>query len=131
MAKSQDLPITIHHHDYIVWNELCCINWNDAAQGDRPDGGSTGVQVHGLADLSKITKGDWTPISLIGWNTSKLPRVARSSLAAEIQSMGIGEDESYLVRLMWSEINGANGDNVDEVVNQTPCVLVTDRKSHV
>ena len=72
----------------------------DAAQGDRPDGGSTGGQVHGVAGfLSKITKGYCTPISLIGWNTSKLPGIARSSLAAEIQSMGIGEDESYLVRL--------------------------------
>ena len=98
------MPITIHHHDYIKWWEIGCINWNDAAQGDRPDGSSTGGQVHGLADLSKITSGEWTPVSLIGWNTSNLPRVARSSLAAEIQSMGIGEDESYLIRLMWGEL---------------------------
>ena len=129
IAKTNDLPITIHNHNYVAWDELCCINWNDAAQGDRPDGGSTGGQVHGLAIRADITKGEWTPISLIGWSTSKLPRVARSSLAAEIQSMGIGEDESYLIRLMWSEINGALGDHVDEIVNKTPCVLVTDAKA--
>jgi len=121
ITQINDLPITIHHHDYINWWEVGCINWNDAAQGDRPDGGSTGGQVHGLADVSKITAGEWTPVSLIGWNTSKLPRVARSSLAAEIQSMGIGEDESYLIRLMWGELNGAIG-NTDEIVNETPCV---------
>ena len=129
VTKLHDNQITIHHHNYAAWNELCSINWCDAAQGDRPDGGSTGGQVHGLAILQEITKGDWTPISLIGWNTSKLPRVARSSLAAEIQSMCIGEDESYLIRLMWGEINTTNGGQVDDIVNKVPCILVTDAKA--
>jgi hypothetical protein len=129
VAKLHDYHITVHHHDYIPWNELCSINWCDAAQGDRPDGGSTGGQVHGLASYDQITNGEWTPISLIAWNTSKLPRVARSSLAAEIQSLCIGEDESYLIRLMWSEMNGYVHDETDTSVNQTRCVLVTDAKA--
>jgi len=127
-AKVSDQPITIHHHDNVVWKEFGSGNWTDAAQGDRPDGGSTGVQVHGLANMFKIIAGEWTPVSLIGWNASKLPRVARSSLAAEIQSKSTGEDESYLIRLMWSELNGATG-TVDEMVNETPFVLIPDAKA--
>ena len=129
VTKLQDNQITIHNHNYAAWNELCSINWCDAAQGDRPDGGSTGGQVHGLAIKTEVTNGEWTPVSLIGWSTSKLPRVARSSLAAEIQSMCIGEDESYLIRLMWGEINSPNDVTVDEIVNRVPCILVTDAKA--
>jgi hypothetical protein len=129
VTKLNNEPITIHHHNYVGWKELCSINWCDAAQGDRPDGGSTGGQVHGLADYTKITQGEWTKVSLVSWNTSKLPRVARSSLAAEIQSMSIGEDESFLIRLMWGEINGVSHNNIDDIVNETPCVLVTDAKA--
>ena len=68
----------------------------------------------GLGLQSEILAGKWTPISLMSWNTSKLPRVARSSLAAEIQEACIAEDEAYLVRFMWAEINGVKGDHPDD-----------------
>jgi hypothetical protein len=43
--------------------------------------------------------------------------------------MCIGEDESYLIRLMWGEINTTNGGQVDDIVNKVPCILVTDAKA--
>lgn len=129
VAKRNDFPITIHNHDYVKRYELCSINWCDAAQGDRPGGGSTGGQVHGMAKHKEITKTEWTPVRLIGSNTSNLHRVAKSSLAEEIQSTGVTDDESYLIRLTWGEINGVNQGEVDSTTSQTPCVLVTDAKA--
>ena len=128
-AKAHDYPITIHHHDYCDWKELAHVTWTDAAQGDRPDGKSTGGYIAGFGRKDEIETGDWCPISLSTWNTSKLPRVARSSLAAEIQEACIAEDESYLVRLMWAEVNGVDAKNHNEAINLVPSYLVTDAKA--
>ena len=129
VAEADDLPITIHTHGYCHWTKLALVTWTDAAQGDRPDGKSTGGYISGFGIQQELELGDWTDISLTAWSTSKLPRVARSSLAAEIQEACIAEDESYLIRLMWAEINGAIGADPDGNVNQVPSYLVTDAKA--
>jgi hypothetical protein len=131
-AKATDLPIRIHHHNYCDWKQLASVTWTDAAQGDRPDGGSTGGFISGLAPKQEILNGLWTPVSLISWGTAKLPRVARSSLAAEIQEACIAEEEAYIVRLMWAEINGVPADSTleaNEAVRTVPSFLVTDAKA--
>ena len=103
--------------------------WTDAAQGDRPDGRSTGGYIGGFGRQKDIEAGEWFDLSLTTWSTSKLPRVARSSLAAEIQEACVAEDESYLIRLMWAEINGIDTGNVNDAINNVPSYLVTDAKA--
>ena len=128
-AKANDYPITLHAHDRCKWTELALVTWTDAAQGDRPDGSSTGGYISGFGSQEDILSGSWTNISLVSWGTTKLPRVARSSLAAEIQEACIAEDEAFLIRLMWSEMNHTSEDNADEQVNLVPAFLVTDAKA--
>ena len=131
-VKATEIPLKIHHHNYCDWKELASVTWTDAAQGDRPDGGSTGGFISGLSRQDEILNGLWTPVSLISWGTSKLPRVARSSLAAEIQEACIAEEEAYIVRLMWAEINGRAADSPEEAnagVESVPSFLVTDAKA--
>ena len=125
-------PLKIHHHDYVHWKDIASITWHDAAQGDRKDGSSTGGYIRGFGRKDKILAGDWTPISLMSWSTSKLPRVARSSLGAEIQSACIAEEEQYIARLMWAQVNGCTCGNVedsDAAVNHVPSYMVTDAKA--
>jgi len=128
VAKAKDFPITIHHNNYCHWTDLISVTWTDAAQGDRPDGKSTGGYVSGFANKHHIDSNDWTPSTLIGWNTSKLPRVAQSCLSAETQQAAISEDEAFLIRLMWGELNGATGSH-DEIANKSPAYLVVDAKA--
>jgi hypothetical protein len=80
VAKAKDFPIPIHHHNYCNWTNLVSVTWTDAAQADRPDGKSTGGYVSGFANKHHIDSNDWTPITLIGWNTSKLPRGTQQSV---------------------------------------------------
>ena len=128
-AKANDYPITIHAHEQCSWNDLALVTWTDAAQGDRPDGSSTGGYISGFGRRDDILSGSWTSISLVSWGTSKLPRVARSSLAAEIQEACIAEDEAFLIRLMWSEINHNSTEKAEEQVKLVPAFLVTDAKA--
>jgi hypothetical protein len=76
-------------------------------------------------------KGEKTHVSVVSWGTNKLKRVAKSSLAAEVQAMSIAEDELHLVRGAWAEFNGLvlNLDAPDETIRTVPGVVVIDAKS--
>ena len=74
-------------------------------------------------------------ISPVYWRSWKLERVATSSNDAEVQSLAVGEDVSYRLRLLWGEFNGAglghSGDlksRASHVVGQVLSITATDRK---
>lgn len=50
--------------------------------------------------------GQLGPVNPISWRSGKLPRVARSSLSAEIQALAEGEQELMFVRAEWCELLG-------------------------
>lgn len=58
---------------------------SDAAWGCRRDGSSQGGYLCFMTD-AEFAKGAEGPASLVSWNTGKFNRLARSSLAAEIQA---------------------------------------------
>ena len=62
--------------------ELSLVCWSDAALANRPDLGSTGGYVIGFMTDASIQRGTGK-VNLASWRSSKLRRVARSSLAAE------------------------------------------------
>ncbi|CAJ1376507.1 unnamed protein product [Effrenium voratum] len=72
--------------------ETMLVCWTDAALASRADGGSTGGFVVALTAL-EMALGQRAPLTL---ESMKLKRVARSSLAAEVQAFSEGEQE-----LMW------------------------------
>ena len=69
--------------------------------------------------------------TIIGWSSNKLKRVARSSLAAEVQAMINGEDELHLCRAVWAEMNGhkVNLEDPDDTVRKVPGTVIIDAKS--
>ena len=106
-VKLNEPHLTIHPFSrHLKWNDLALTGCTDAAQGDRSDGGSTGGCMLTMAPYRQFIKGHMTDMTLIGWSTNNLTRVARSSLSAEIQHACNTGDELFAARLLWSETNG-------------------------
>ncbi|CAE7805002.1 unnamed protein product, partial [Symbiodinium sp. CCMP2456] len=110
--------------------ELCFIGFSDAALANRPGGGSTGGFLLGLIHPRDLEKGEGR-INLVSWRSTKLQRVARSSLAAEVQAMSELEQETMYARLTWAELLGhiVNPDRPRECVVKVNATLIVDAKA--
>ena len=81
--------------------QVSFIVMTDAALGIRSDNSNQdGFMVMACAHDAHI--GQEAVISLIGWNSSKLPRVARISLQAEAQAGCVGVDSLDFTRALWA-----------------------------
>ena len=76
----------------------------DAAHAVRADGSSQGGYIMLLTHKSAF-EGSEVPYHVIDWKSYKLPRVARSSLSAEAQSMGQADDSMDFVVRFWHVIH--------------------------
>ncbi|CAK0866482.1 unnamed protein product [Prorocentrum cordatum] len=85
------------------------VRWSDAAWANRPDGLPTGGYVIGIGPAD-ILNGKRAPVGWVSHRSGKLQRVARSSLAAEVQALTVTEAELFMVRMMWAELNGFASD---------------------
>ena len=106
------------------------VAWSDASWANRRDGKSTGGFIIGICGES-VLDGKRDHVSIVSWGTNKLKRVARSSMAAEMQALANAEDELHLCRLAWLEFNGRVVDLnfVDECLHEIPGTVVIDAKS--
>ena len=77
-------------------SELCLVTAFDASFGCRPDGTSQGGYVVMLAPKMILETGE-APYHILDWRSCKLPRVARSSLAAEAQAAACAADATEFV----------------------------------
>jgi hypothetical protein len=104
--------------------------WSDASWANRKEGNSTGGYLIGIGN-KEILEGAKGHLTIVNWATNKLKRVARSSLAAELQAMANAEDELHLCRATWLEINGVPVDmqQIDNEVSKVPGTMVIDAKS--
>ncbi len=91
-------PMVLHRHI-----APCVVTYSDAAWGCRRDGSSQGGYLCFMADR-EFAMGTEGPLSLLGWGSGKLTRVARSSLAAEVQAATDGQEESEFIRLVISDL---------------------------
>lgn len=85
--------------------DIVFVGWSDAALGNRPNGQSTGGFLIG-ATRPEMLQGKLSPVNIIAWKSGKLNRVARSSLAAEVQAFSEAEEELMFVRAQWAEMCG-------------------------
>lgn len=110
--------------------QVIFVCWTDAALGNRPNGGSTGGYVLAAAE-PQIAEGEPAVLNLIAWKSNRLPRIARSSLAAEVQGFSEGEEELMYVRLQWAEMCGSTIPlrQPETVVQSVPGIMVTDARS--
>ena len=120
--RSQDLNCEPHEVEFVCWS--------DAALANRVDFSSTGGFLVAATSPS-LKAGHRSKINMISWKSFKLRRVARSSLAAEVQAFEEGEEELMLCRLEWSEMCGTVVDlqNPTLAVLKVPGTMVTDAKS--
>ncbi|CAE7857438.1 unnamed protein product [Symbiodinium sp. KB8] len=79
--------------------------WVDAADGHRPDGGSTKGIVIGWAPR-RLLDGALVRISPLFWQSAKIQRTCRSSGAAETHAAVDADDELYAVRFQVFEFQG-------------------------
>lgn len=110
--------------------DVVFIGWSDAALGNRPNGQSTGGFVIG-ATRPEMLQGKLSPVNIVAWKSGKLNRVARSSLAAEVQAFSETEEELMFIRAQWAEMCGLNlpSKGFEDVVKQIRGALVTDARS--
>ena len=75
-------------------------------------------------------QGAISPLTVLGWKSKKLPRVARSSAAAETQAAGTAEEESEYTRLTLSSILYGQRPLSEwtETCKKVPAALVLDCK---
>ena len=72
-------------------------------------------------------------MSLTGWSTNKLKRVAQSSWGAEIHQECNTDDEVFAAIFLWSELNSCTvtKHNETDAVKGTPGIAVLDAKGGV
>ena len=106
------------------------VAWSDASWANRKDGSSTGGYMIGITGTD-ILDGKRGHVTVVSWSTNKLRRVARSSMAAEMQALANSEDELHLCRLAWLEFNGVAVDlnHVDEALQDIPGTVIIDAKA--
>ena len=108
------------------------VAWSGAAVGNRRDYSNSGGYFIAAAE-PKISAGKPAKLNPISWKAGKLPRIARSSLSAEIQAFSIAaaEEELMYIRLQWLELNGKELPIKDpaSILPESPGILVTDARS--
>ena len=79
--------------------------WADAADSQRPDGGSTKGIFIGWTQPA-LLQGDLSQISPVFWQSAKIQRTCRSSGAAETHAAVDAEDELFAIRFQTFEFLG-------------------------
>ena len=103
----------------------------DAAHGVRHDGSSQGGFLC-LLTHKQAFEGVETPYHVLEWKSFKLPRVARSSLAAEAQAAGAAADSVEFIVRFWNELINPGLDlktNLAIDNSSLQPVLITDTKA--
>jgi hypothetical protein len=110
--------------------EPVLVCWSDASWANRKDAKSTGGYVITMTHPDTL-EGKVGHHTILGWASNKLKRVARSSLAAEVQAMVNGEDELHLCRACWAEFQGVevNLEDPDDTVRTVRGAVIIDAKS--
>ena len=103
----------------------------DAAWAVRPDASSQGGYIVFAINEERIQDGKPTPLVILDWSSKKLPRKARSSLAAEVQAGSAGTDQLEWIKvfltLIWHGEWSAVAEETARWLGKSP--VITDAKS--
>ena len=107
------------------------LTYHDASYACRRDGSSQGGVFSMLVDRAVLDgkPGKFSPLS---WQSRKLPRVCRSSTAAEIQTGSHAVDHHEFVKQIffeWHNKHAIDYNDMDEALCRAPSVVVTDSKN--
>ncbi|CAJ1404806.1 unnamed protein product [Effrenium voratum] len=110
--------------------DLRLVTMTDAGFASRSDGSSQGGYITLLVNAACFD-GNELPYMVLDWRSYKLPRVCRSSLAAEAQAAGQAVDSMEMVVRAWEHIFNPNVKLRDllEVRSMLKPTLITDAKA--
>ncbi|CAK0882743.1 unnamed protein product, partial [Prorocentrum cordatum] len=108
-------------------NDLALFAWRDVARASRPGGRSQGGRVTAAVSAA-AAGGKLSEFTVLDWACRKLRRVARLSLAEEVQGAGGAEGEQCMVRLVLAEVLRDKSPLWERTVSprRLPAILVTD-----
>ena len=111
-------------------SEVCLVSAFDASFGCRPDGTSQGGYLVMLAP-KRILETEEDSYHILDWHSQKLPRVARSSLAAEAQAAACAADSTEFVCRYFEHLRQPNLSLSELLKEKTVLkpILVTDAKA--
>eukprot|EP00438_Fugacium_kawagutii_P018226 Skav218341 [mRNA] locus=scaffold755:624672:632918:- [translate_table: standard] len=115
------------------WNrpldELAILTWADASQHNRHDRSST-IGIISCLGPKEAIQGEEVPLAVLQWKTGKTPRQCLGSNGAEVQSITIGEDQNYNLRMLIAEVNGKDvtRGNLHSLVREVPGAVIMDSK---
>ena len=110
-------------------NGLTIVMFADAAFDVRRDHSSQGGYIL-LVGSDKVLTGEKCPMSTVSWRSFRLPRVCRSSLAAECQALATALEELMMVKAFLSKLQQPEKQLKDIKDNlKSECAVVTDCKA--
>ena len=111
-------------------SEVCLVTAFNASFGCRPDGTSQGGYLVMLAP-KRILETEEDSYHILDWRSQKLPRVARSSLAAEAQAAACAADSTEFVCRYFEHLRQPNLSLSELLKEKTVLkpILVTDAKA--
>lgn len=98
-------------------DDLSLVVFSDASLGNLPDGGTQGGALIALMEKT----GKFSPLF---WQSKKIRRVVRSTLAGETLAMSDGIDNAMFLAMLYSELTTGKAD-----LNALPLICVTDNHS--
>ena len=115
-AKSDSLGLTFQR----LTGPISITIFTDAAFGNLQDGGSQGAYLIFLTDEEKRC-------NLVSWQSKRIKRIVRSSLAAETLALSEGIDAALFISTLYNEI--IHGPNNAKQYPAIPITAYTDNKS--
>ena len=102
---------------------------HDAAHANLEGGASQ--QGHLVLAVRASITNCRVPVSVLSWQSKKIKRVVRSSLAAETCSMSTCQEHLDWMRTMWEQMTRGDFvlENYEQFLTARPSILVTDCKS--
>ena len=102
---------------------------HDASHTNLEAGGSQ--QSHLILAIHASITDCRVPVSVLSWQSKKIKRVVRSSLAAEASSMSTCQEHLDLMRTLWEQMTRSEFvlEDYEQFLNARHSILVTDYKS--
>lgn len=117
VRKLKSEKVTLKFQNLGNSNDLSLVVFSDASLGNLPDGGTQGGALIALMGKS----GKFSPLF---WQSKKIRRVVRSTLAGETLAMSDGIDNAMFLAMLYSELTTGKAD-----LNSLPLICVTDNHS--
>ena len=97
VRRSSAQSLHFHSFNNTPWQQLVFASWADASHHPRPDRSRTGGHVITLATEKLFGHGQEDDVSVLAWQSFKLPRKIAGSNNGETQALAFADESLWLV----------------------------------